>query len=388
MNEDHVSRLGTAAAGGAAFDALRPAPGTARARFLDYVRDPATHRPPVSPFLPKPDVLEDALRHLGLTPTGDAVSDEIALAGAVDYEPMFMVGCTQFIFAWEADEAASDAESVLYTLETDAGTWTKRLPRGMGMGSTEASFPVQTEADHAFFQAACRDVGSREAAMRAFFRQWRRKVGDDGVIVIGHVNPYWLSHQVGQATWFLHWHDFEDQYRRSMHAVYEASLLIFQVAMEEGFDFMSASGLGLEMTSPELFCAMDVPCLRDYARWTHDRGGLFWYHNCGRTRRFFDEQVFSSIEADVLETVAPPPAGDNELAAARRALAAASCTKGNLDLGRLRDGTEAEVVADTRDMVEATRGTAHIHSTADAVLSGTPPENLLAYLRTARQLCA
>ena len=103
MNEDHVSRLGTAAAGGAAFDALRPAPGMARARFLDYVRDPATHRPPVSPFLPKPDVLEDALRHLGLTPTGDAVSDEIALAGAVDYEPMFMVGCTQFIFAIKWD---------------------------------------------------------------------------------------------------------------------------------------------------------------------------------------------------------------------------------------------------------------------------------------------
>jgi len=369
-------------------DPRTAAPGTARRRFLDYVRAPRDHRPLVSPFLPKPDVVEAALRHLGLPVIGDAIADEIALSRALDYEPMFMVGCTQFIFPWEPDEQASDARTVLYVLPTSAGTWTHRLPRGRGMGTTEASFPVQGAADHAFFQAACRDVEGRGAAVRAFFRQWRRQVADDGVIVIGHVNPYWLAQQVGQATLFLHWHDLEETYRRSMAAVYEASLFIFAIAMEEGFDFMSASGLGLEMTSPGLFAAMDVPCLRDYTRWTHDRGGLFWYHNCGRTRHFFESGQFDVFAADVIETVAPPPAGDNDLAAARRWLRPGSCSKGNLDLGLLRDGAPEQVVAATRAVVEATRGAPHIHSTADAVLPGTPPENLLAHLRTAREWCS
>jgi hypothetical protein len=387
MNEAHVSRLGETPVSTVVEDAAAPAaPGSARRRFLDFVRAPAEHRPVVSPFLPKPDVVENSLRHLGLATTGDAVADEIALARAVDYEPMFMVGCTQFIFPWEMDEAGSDDHTVRYTLPTPAGTWEKRLPRGLGMGTTEASFPVQTEADHGYFQAACADVEQRQGQIRAFFKQWRHKVADDGVIVIGHVNPYWLAHQIGQATWFLHWHDFEATYRRSMAAVYEASLFVFEIALEEGFDFMSASGLGLEMTSPELFAAMDVPCLRDYAAWTHDRGGLFWYHNCGRTQRFFDAGDFDRIEADVLETVAPPPAGDNELADARARLRPGSCTKGNLDLGLLRNGSVAEITEATRNMVLATRGQAHIHSTADAVLPGTPAESFLAHLQTARTL--
>ena len=76
---------------------------------------------------------------------------------------------------------------------------------------------------------------------------------------------------------------------------------------------------------------------------------------------------------------------DNELAAARARLRPGSCTKGNLDLGLLRDGSVEEITETTRQMVAATRGQAHIHSTADAVLPGTPPENFLAYLQTARQ---
>ncbi len=386
MNESHVSRLGRQAAPGRVVAASIAAPGTARRRFLDYVRSPSEHRPVVSPFLPKPDVLEAALHHLGLPITGDAVGDEIALSRAVDYEPMFMVGCSQFIFPWVMDEEGSNADGIRYTLATEAGTWTKRLPRGLTMGSTEASFPVQSEQDHQYFQSACLGVMQREKEIREFFRQWRHKVGDDGVIVIGHVNPYWLAHQIGQATWFLHWHDFEATYRRSMAAVYEASLYVFALALEEGFDFMSASGLGLEMTSPDLFAAMDVPCLSDYAAWTHDRGGLFWYHNCGRTQRFFDAGDFDRIEADVLETVAPPPAGDNELARARARLRPGSCTKGNLDLGLLRDGSVKAVTEATQRMVTATVGQAHILSTADAVLPGTPPTNFLAHLHTARAM--
>ena len=134
MNESHVSRLGQAA-GGAPAPSLSAAPGTPRRRFLDFVRDPRSHRPPLSPFLPYPDVVASTLGLLGITPSGDGVADEISLARALDYEPMFMVGCTQFIFPWTADEAASDQESVLYILPTSVGTWTRLLSRGMGLGA-------------------------------------------------------------------------------------------------------------------------------------------------------------------------------------------------------------------------------------------------------------
>ena len=91
--------------------------------------------------------------------------------------------------------------------------------------------------------------------------------------------------------------------------------------------------------------------------------------------------------ADVLETLAPPPEGDNDLKQARTLLDPSICTKGNLSLMLLRDGSPDEIGAQTRILVESVRGSAHVVSTADAVLVGTPPENFIASVATARQLC-
>ena len=96
--------------------------------------------------------------------------------------------------------------------------------------------------------------------------------------------------------------------------------------------------------------------------------------------------AFDRLGADVIETVAPPPEGDNDLCESRRLLDSRVCSKGNLSLGLLRDGTVAEVVAATRAMVRAVDGYAHIHSTADAVYGETPAENFIAFLRTAREV--
>jgi len=357
---------------------------SSRQRFLQYVRDPVSRRPVVSPFLPNPDVVAASLRHLGLDVPGDAVKNEIALSEALAYEPMFMVGCTQFMFPWQEDEGRSDGEDIARVLPTRRGTWESRFPRAQGLGATQASFPVQTEEDHRFLQAACEETGERVEDVRTFFRDWRSRVGEGGVIVIGHPNPYWLAHQIGQADVYLHYADFPATYRRSMDAVYRASLIIFEIGLQEGFDFMSASGLGLEMNSPQLFEEMDLPYLQAYAAWTHERDGLFWYHNCGRTRSLIETGAFDRIDADVIETMAAAPAGDNILAESRQRLDPRVCTKGNLDLDLLRDRTPERVAEATRRMVADTRGFAHVHSTADAVLPGTPPENFITHLQTAR----
>jgi hypothetical protein len=148
---------------------------------------------------------------------------------------------------------------------------------------------------------------------------------------------------------------------------------------------MSESGYGLEMISPAQFEAEDLPYTRALSDWVHARGGLMWYHNCGKTRELFRRGWFDELGADVIETVAPLPEGDNDLAESRRWLSPDVCSKGNLSLQLLRDGTVDEVVAATRAMVRAVRGYAHIHSTADAVYAETPVENYVAFLRVARE---
>ena len=357
---------------------------TPRARFLSYVRTPHSTSPVISPFLPHPPVIRSTLAYLGLPVTGDFVQDEITLSRALDYEPMFMTDCHGLIFAWQVDEARSDSEFEVSIIPTRRGDWVRRVRRG-AVSTDEDYFAVQTEADHAMLVAVCEQVGDREVAIRAYFREWRRRVGEDGVIVIGHPHPSWLGYQISQTQTFLHWSDYPDTYTRSMDAICEASLFVMQIAMEEGIDFMSDSSYGLEMTSPALFEVMDLPYIRTFSEWTHARSGLMWYHNCGQTRKLILDGVFNQLGVDLIETVAPPPSGDNVLAESRRYIDPSICTKGNLDLTLLRDGTPEEVAAATREMVEAVRGYAHIYSTADAVLEGTPPENFIAFVTTARE---
>ena len=70
------------------------------------------------------------------------------------------------------------------------------------------------------------------------------------MIVIGHPHPSWLGYQISPQTIFYHWNDYQETFIRSMEAIYEASLFVMTIAMQEGVDFMSDSSYGLEMTSP------------------------------------------------------------------------------------------------------------------------------------------
>ncbi len=339
----------------------------------------------VSPFLPKPEVLEDTLRYLGLPVDRDPFANEMRLARALDYEPMFMTDCPGLIFPWRPDERRSDGDWIVSTIQTARGEWVRRTSRSLGEWGDDSGFPVKTEADHEMLAAVCAAIWEREEEIRTYFRRFRERIGDEGVIVIGHPHVTWLAYQIGQQNLVYHASDYPAAFARSMEAIYEAALYVFGLAMEEGIDFMSESSYGLEMTSPAGYDRVDLPYLQRLADWTHARGGLFWYHNCGLTREFFLSGRLDLFHADVLETVAPPPEGDNDLAESRRALDRAVCSKGNLSLRTLREGTAEDVRRETRQMIAAVRGYAHIYSTADAVLPGTPPENLLAFLRTARE---
>jgi len=87
----------------------------------------------------------------------------------------------------------------------------------------------------------------------------------------------------------------------------------------------------------------------------------------------------------LLETLAPPPTGNIEdLRWAREQIDPDITTKGNLDLGLLRDGTPAEIAEATRAIVDATSGYRHWVGTADAVLCGTPIENMQAMVEAAK----
>ncbi|HET6485130.1 MAG TPA: uroporphyrinogen decarboxylase family protein [Spirochaetia bacterium] len=352
-----------------------------RQRFLQYVTNPRGALPVVSPFLPHQPVIRAALAHLGLSAGDDFVANEITLARRLGYQPMFMTDFETLLFPWKEERVEGD--TVVSTIEVAGARWERKVSRSLGAWGSEDAFPVKEPQDHRTLALICEAVADRTDAIRAYFRAWRQRAGEEGVIVLGHPHVSWLGCQIGPQTMLLHWADDPDLYRSSMEAVYRASLVIMEIALAEGIDFMSESSYGLEMSSPALIEAQDLPYIRRLSTWTHRRGGKFWYHNCGHTRTLIRSGVFDRMGADLIETVAPPPCGDNDLGESRRMLDREIVSKGNFDLGLLREGTVDQVTAATRAMVASVRRFPHVFSTADAVLEGTPPANFIAFVETA-----
>jgi hypothetical protein len=338
----------------------------------------------ISPFLPNAETIKACLIKLGLPPVTDPIKNEILLSRTLDYEPMFMPDLTGLIFPWKKEGPTSTDGYETHILETAKGTWSRRFRSGDALWDEKSGCPVQTAADHDLFVAACESVTSREASIRSYYQDWRKQVGEDGVLVIGHPHPGWLGSQISPQQIFYHWQDHRAVFVRSMEALYEASLFVMKVALEEGVDFMSDSSYGLEMTSPQLFHEMDLPYIQRFSQWTHERGGLFWYHNCGFTRSLIRNGDFNRLGADVIETIAPPPEGDNNLSESRKFLDRSICSKGNLNLQVLRQGSPERIKKDITLMIDAVKGYPHIYSTADAVLPGTPAENLILFVTELR----
>ncbi len=351
--------------------------------FLDYVKGESDKPFIVSPFLPHYPVIESVMKKFNMPLTGDFILDEIALSKQMNYIPMFMTDLTGLIFKWEPDENLSNEEVAVSVIHTKKGDWLRKDHKSDIKWSNEEGCPVKTEEDHRMVTAVCDEIQSKENEIREYFRNWRKKVGDDGVIVIGHPHPSWLAYQINPQDIYIHWMDFQEAFQESMDSIYRASIFIMGIAVEEGIDFMSDSSYGLEMTSPQLFEEMDLPYIKAFADWTHGHKSLFWYHNCGLTKKMIMKGDFNRLGADVIETVSPPPAGDNDLAESRKYLDKSICSKGNLDLVLLRDGKVEDVIQATRNIVRAVKGYKHIVSTADAVLPGTPVENYIGFIEAA-----
>lgn len=357
-----------------------------RQRFLSYIDDPVHSRSVISPFLPHHEVIAQSLKQLGYEPTEDRVQNEIRLSHLLDYEPMFMSRFPELIFPWQIDPDLSDDEKEVLYIDTPAGKWYKTMPKKTYSWNDDVLCPVQDEKDHAMLVAACSRISDREDHIRTYFRELRARVGDDGVIVAGHPHPSWLGYQISPQMIYYHYNDFPKTFQKSMQALYEASLFVIGIAIQEDIDFISDSSYGLEMTSPALFLEMDLPYIQKFAAFAHERNTLFWYHNCGFTRQLVLQGFFNQMGADVIETLASPPEGDNDLAESRRYLDSSICSKGNFALTLLRDGNSEEIKTACRIMVNQVKNSKHIFSTADAVLPNTPAENFIALVQTLRQL--
>ena len=222
----------------------------------------------------------------------------------------------------------------------------------------------------------------------AYERHARRvvdKVGERGLVYEGVSMPFEMFGLYREESLIYHYFDHRREWRRVSDTIFEATCQLIEIYLRAGVSAIFFGPYGTEFISPAIFEEEYLSYLKAYHDVIHRHGGFSYVHSCSKQKEFIARGYYNHFEPDLFETLAPPPTGDiDDLAEARRHLSPRICTKGNIDLGLLWSGSPAEVSSVTRAVLDATRGYRHIVGTADAVLPGTPIENIQAMVTAAK----
>jgi uroporphyrinogen-III decarboxylase len=92
---------------------------------------------------------------------------------------------------------------------------------------------------------------------------------------------------------------------------------------------------------------------------------------------------YNEMGIDLFETLSPPPVGNvPDLSKARDILDDNMCTRGNIGLDLMLNGTVEEVEKATVEVLEATKGTKHMVAASDYLFYDIPLENARAIVDT------
>ena len=152
-----------------------------------------------------------------------------------------------------------------------------------------------------------------------------------------------------------------------------------------GADFVFLGGPGSEMLSPELYEKYLIPDSQAIARVSHDLGGMIYSHICSPIEPFLTMGFYNKMGIDLFETLSPPPVGNvKDLTAARKILDPQMCTRGNVGLDILLNGSAEQVVQATLDVLAATSGSKHMVAASDYLFYDIPLENVKAMVSTVK----
>lgn len=324
----------------------------------------------------------------------EATTEDLLLCAELGgYEPLIGVGTGpgdpddgHSGLRWDAEilEQSADSVRTRRTLHTPWGDLHQVELETKGMSTWLVEPLLKEWAPEIVEWYAAQLVASPEARARRA-RRVVQKVGERGLVYDGANMPFEMFGLYRDENLIYYSFDHPKEWRRVSEVIFETTRQLIEISLRAGVSAIFFGPYGTEFISPALFEREYLPYLKACRDLIHRLGGFSYMHSCSKQKLFIARGYYDHFEPDLFETLAPPPTGDiDDLAEARRQLSPRICTKGNIDLGLLRNGTAGEVASVTRTILEATRGYRHIVGTADAVLPGTPMENIRSMVETAK----
>lgn len=205
-----------------------------------------------------------------------------------------------------------------------------RRNRRTSLASATVEFPFRSHEDAEHFLAAPYEPPTPDLAG---YRRWCARVGDEALILAGIGNAVCLP-----ASWYspedfcLAWADRPDLVAELVRVASARVIAHVEALCEAGvaaFRIIGGEYVSVQL-GPEAFGQLVVPFDRALVAAIHRHGGIAYYHNHGKLKRYLPD--LAEIGIDALDPLEAPPWGDtDDLGAARKAMGERVCLVGNLD---------------------------------------------------------
>ncbi|MCX6360563.1 MAG: hypothetical protein NT029_12180 [Armatimonadetes bacterium] len=323
-----------------------------------------------------------------------ALEDTLAAVARFDILPLINVGIPDFgecspQLRWMLSDESREGERTFRTerLETPTGTLTRTMmqePSGGYFTKYALEAPEELNALAWYVDAA---LDADLTRVTEYVRSVVATVGDAAAVdVQWPMQPYELLCFPSTKDTALLVHDCPEQARRIMERIVELDARIIDAVAAGGADFVFLGGPAKEMISPAYYRNYLVPFSKQVTDIAHERGLLIYSHICSPIEPFLTLGFYNQMGIDLFETLSPPPVGNVvSMADALTKLDPAICTRGNVGLDLLLQGSTDDVRRATATVLEETRGRMHMVAASDYLLYDVPEENVHAMAAVVRE---
>jgi hypothetical protein len=162
----------------------------------------------------------------------------------------------------------------------------------------------------------------------------RRLIGDRGLLMVQATQgvEQFLMDALGVQQALLLYHDDREMLVELLRIFNEHHCAILKDILERGVEIVFEPWYNCSMSvgwSPGQYREIFLPFIKHNIELIHSYGALVDHYNDGRMDAVLED--LADAGCDVIETLAPPPLGDVDLASAKRRIGAKTCLKGHID---------------------------------------------------------
>ena len=325
--------------------------------------------------------------------TDGTLEDTLRACEMVECDPLFNLGLPQFVgmvpeLSWKSESTpCGGGRKLVSSLDTPYGEFRLEQYEQKILGVTPTRYPVEMgdnlDAVAWYAEQYLKAIPYLPETLGSIVEK-TRELGP--LSIQWQLQPIELLGLVSPVDMVMFAMSEPEHHRKVCDVIRDVNMEFAPEVLKCGVDFLFLGGQGSEMMSPGLYERYIIPDSQAITEVIHSAGGLVYTHICSPIEPFLGMGFYNRMGIDLFETLSPPPVGNvSDLAAARRILDNTICTRGNVGLDVLVNGTIDDVERVTRKIMRDTAGYKHIVAASDYLFYDVPLENVQTMVRTVRQ---